>query len=131
MTSDKPTASGRWLPMARDDCKHMGRCRPGQMLPEPMRKRANNYSSRKAANPAKGCVACHTVGKGTLVEPDLAGVTATRPYEAALGIVLGIVILLTDRGPIVSALIMPQSALNEMQHFVTLHFPATSLKVHF
>src|SRR5579863_3201202 len=29
----------------------------------------------------KGCVACHTVGKGNLVGPDLKGVTARRPRE--------------------------------------------------
>jgi cytochrome c2 len=29
----------------------------------------------------KGCVACHTVGKGDLVGPDLKGVTARRPHD--------------------------------------------------
>jgi cytochrome c2 len=29
----------------------------------------------------KGCTACHTVGKGALVGPDLKGVTASRPKE--------------------------------------------------
>jgi mono/diheme cytochrome c family protein len=29
----------------------------------------------------KGCVACHTVGKGPLVGPDLAGITAKEPHD--------------------------------------------------
>jgi cytochrome c2 len=29
----------------------------------------------------KGCTACHTIGKGALVGPDLKGVTAQRPHE--------------------------------------------------
>jgi cytochrome c2 len=29
----------------------------------------------------KGCTACHTIGKGALVGPDLKGVTASRPHE--------------------------------------------------
>ncbi len=39
-----------------------------------MRRRANNYSRKK-------CVACHTMGKGALVGPDLKGVTERRPRE--------------------------------------------------
>ncbi|MFQ5680011.1 MAG: c-type cytochrome [Gemmatimonadota bacterium] len=30
---------------------------------------------------ARGCIACHTVGNGRLVGPDLAGVTARRSFE--------------------------------------------------
>ena len=30
---------------------------------------------------AKGCVACHTIGKGRLTGPDLAGVTERRSFE--------------------------------------------------
>jgi mono/diheme cytochrome c family protein len=29
----------------------------------------------------KGCIACHTIGKGRLTGPDLAGVTARRDFE--------------------------------------------------
>jgi mono/diheme cytochrome c family protein len=29
----------------------------------------------------KGCVGCHTIGKGRLTGPDLKGVTERRPYE--------------------------------------------------
>ncbi len=29
----------------------------------------------------KGCTACHTIGKGNLVGPDLKGITAKRPHE--------------------------------------------------
>ena len=29
----------------------------------------------------KGCTACHTIGKGPLVGPDLKGVTTKRPHE--------------------------------------------------
>jgi mono/diheme cytochrome c family protein len=29
----------------------------------------------------KGCVACHTIGKGRLTGPDLAGVTERRTFE--------------------------------------------------
>ena len=41
---------------------------------EPMRRRANKLFQNN-------CAACHTMGKGALVGPDLKGVTARRPHE--------------------------------------------------
>lgn len=36
---------------------------------------------------SKGCVACHTIGKGRLVGPDLSGVTNRRSYAFVVGMV--------------------------------------------
>jgi cytochrome c2 len=39
------------------------------------------YETGKALFQTKGCVACHTIGKGKLVGPDLKGVTDRRDKE--------------------------------------------------
>ncbi len=36
---------------------------------------------------SKGCVACHTIGKGKLVGPDLKGITAKRKYAWLIAII--------------------------------------------
>ena len=39
------------------------------------------HETGKALFQSKGCVACHTIGKGKLVGPDLKGVTNRRDQE--------------------------------------------------
>ncbi|HTS53504.1 MAG TPA: cytochrome c [Burkholderiales bacterium] len=77
MTNEQPMASWRWLSIA------VLATIAGIWVALPAA--ANAAGSDAAAGQQlfqeKGCTTCHTVGKGPLIGPDLAGVTTKRPHE--------------------------------------------------
>lgn len=77
MTNEKPMASGRWLPIVALATI----AGVWAALPAVANAAGTDAQAGQQLFQQKGCVACHTVGKGALVGPDLAGVTATRPHE--------------------------------------------------
>lgn len=77
MTNVKPMASWRWLSIvALATIAGMWAA-----LPAVANAAGADAEAGKQAFQEKGCNACHTVGGGVLVGPDLKGVTAKRPRE--------------------------------------------------
>src|SRR2546430_15347180 len=75
MMSEKPLASLRWLSIVALAITGIWAALPAA---------ANAAETDAAAGQQlfqEKCVACHTVGKGALVGPDLKGVTERRPRE--------------------------------------------------
>jgi mono/diheme cytochrome c family protein len=77
MTNERPMASRRWLSIvALATIAGIG-----AGLPAVANAAATDAQAGQQLFQQKGCVACHTLGKGPLVGPDLAGVTAKEPHE--------------------------------------------------
>jgi cytochrome c2 len=75
--SEKPLASLRWLSIvALATIAGIWAA-----LPTVANAAGTDAAAGKQLFQQKGCVACHTVGKGVLVGPDLKGVTARRPRD--------------------------------------------------
>ncbi len=75
MTNQKPGATGRWLSIvALAAIVGIGVALPGVATAADTDVQAGQQLFQQ-----KGCVACHTIGKGVLVGPDLKGVTAKEP----------------------------------------------------
>lgn len=77
MTNEKPTASWRRLSIVAL-ATIAGMC---AALPGAANAAGADAETGKQLFEQKGCPACHTIGKGALVGPDLAGVTTRRPRE--------------------------------------------------
>lgn len=77
MTNEQPMASRRWLSIVALTTI-AGMC---VALPAVANAAGADAAAGKQLFQQKGCTACHTVGKGALVGPDLKGITAKRPRK--------------------------------------------------
>jgi cytochrome c2 len=73
--SEKSLTSWRWLPIIALATI------AGTWAALPRAANATDADTGQQLFQSKGCVACHTVGRGNLVGPDLKGVTTRRPHD--------------------------------------------------